>query len=427
MRSYGDWLFQEALWNDVYAAAEASRKYPNHWIHFTNERKLGIHLKKSHKDPYGIYFYNTSWIIDEENHRGFQYAITNKYFYIVKIKPSPNAVYLSKMSLSEAQEIAKRNGWYDEFMAVYNDPKKYLIKAPTDRKLWSRKLPGAIFYATADLLANGHMPDVTSPDQSSQFLLGKKSWLQTLKGIDYIVDRSGIITQNEPIQAVVLNVKSIDIVYFGENKRNSIEFDIAKAVLEKLGGTSYFKNGKINGEFQYDKKPVKAIFDLPNNIIYLNYFVDNMRVDYPLRYNFVFADYPKEYDISGITSEISNHLKKEKLTKTGKELYWNYQKMLEIAKELNLGKASKRIYTGDNKYTMILDDTFFGGGFMGRLETNAADRLKIYLATYGRENDLEITRTITKPKNEKDEKAKIEKIKQEFFNSIRPRKSEDQA
>lgn len=59
-------IINELIWDDSHTAAQAARKYPNAWIHFSKIPKLGINPRKGHRDPPGVYFYPCRWLLSDD-------------------------------------------------------------------------------------------------------------------------------------------------------------------------------------------------------------------------------------------------------------------------------------------------------------------------------------------------------------------------
>lgn len=253
-------LFEYGIhFRDARRAFTAMRRYPNAFVHFSKgithkdakgieQRapagpKLGINPRKTHRDPPGIYFYYSRWLMRSDDVSDSQYAVTSDHYWIVDIQKTPNSINLATVRWEKIEALAKRNGWHKALFAVSNDPGK-LRQGPMDvRKLRSA---GGRFWATMDYIAN---------------VSKEHSWLQMLKGVDAIFDPGrGYINANEPAQVIVLNPSIISVIEHGENRDNEarVQADAMKRVAEAMGGTFSFRDGDPSISAEVDGKPVTA-------------------------------------------------------------------------------------------------------------------------------------------------------------------------
>ncbi|MFA5489921.1 MAG: hypothetical protein WC284_11990, partial [Candidimonas sp.] len=183
-------ILTEHVWEDLYTAGQAVKRYPNKWIHFSNINKIGINPKKSHHDPHGIYFYPCKWLLSEDHSIYGGYGTSMDYYFICDIDTS-NCINLGNMTTKKAENIAKQNGWYDSYRKVVDENLfQYMRKVPSKNNL---RKPGGMFYSVMDFLVN----------QNDFSDIPQYTWGQLLKGIDGLYDPGyGIIASQEPAQLV---------------------------------------------------------------------------------------------------------------------------------------------------------------------------------------------------------------------------------
>ena len=329
-------FLQESGWDETYFhVVEMCRKYPNDWIHFTDVQKLGINPSARHHDPPGIYFYQCKWIANASNHSGFQYGINKKYFYIVRVKQS-DWLNLTQMKERYAYWLAEKNGWDREFMKALRYPEQYLSGNQMKKRLW--KKPGAVFYGTADGLANTDIFERRLP------------WSKSLKGIDALFDQgSGIIHQDEPKQLVLLNPQKGKVLYSGENKPdyNRSNKVVVDAIMKDYGGSSKWDQRKLKSKFVVSGVPIEIEFDLNNYEYYIEAFVKGKKI--VKRFRIDMGDWNSQ-TISSIKYNIKKFIEEFKPEMTGITLYWADQRKLKDAFEkIGLGAKGWRWYEFPNE------------------------------------------------------------------------------
>lgn len=342
-------VLTEGLWSEQYAAGAAMKKYPHKFIHFTNINKLGVNPKASHRDPQGIYFYPIRWLEDRMSYGGvIQYGVTMKYYYIVDIDLNAvGSVDLGRMSLARARAIATKNGWGDWFDKVYNNPEPYLKQGPMDPSLWKRKKAGAIFYATIDYLVN---------------VRKEITWLKALSGVPLLYDPGhGIINANEKSQALVIDRKAIKVLEYGENRDQSQKSYDASAIkaIERLGGTHYYDNKRLNGTVHLDGAPVHLSFDLGNLKMIAEYFFKGKKGGETFKVGFEALERTEDEVADYLVYKINTLKGKAEIE--GTEPSWSKEKIEAITKNIYGGTAKlQQLFTQDGSlHTSVMFDSSY--------------------------------------------------------------------
>lgn len=250
----------EVNWKDTSRLIPLLQKNRGRWAHFTKVDKLGIHPTKSHRDPYGIYFYPTDWLIDAETERltqGMQYGTTLPYLYLVDIDlTAQGGLVLSKVTWEQVAALAARNGWKEQF----------------------------------DQRASWKPPSYSKPDMAGAFLwhflddlnrTNQVPWNTALRGIPFIYDDgNAIIHSGEPAQIVVFDRSLIRNVEFFRNpdfrdeaepKADPTYMDSRRAmtsilniVREELGGTINFRTDPDVAQRPFNSEKPKAKYRGPS-------------------------------------------------------------------------------------------------------------------------------------------------------------------
>lgn len=263
----------EAIWSDLYSAGKVLPKYPDKYVHFSNVDKVGVHPRKSHKDPYGIYCYPVRWIL-ESGVEDSQYAMNFQYFFILDFDfTRPGAIELGTLKWSRALEIAKENGWDKHLIAAKGDREKYMRQAPVATK--SKGLDGALFYSVADRMVNE--PDYFPAVYKLPSL--KWTWGEVLHGIRIIVDDGyGIIARGEPYQAVAIDPRSYRVVYSGSNKPDykRLARTVGAELLRRFKTVeTWVRHGNVGGRFIFAESPVSI--EVYWKDVRITYIDDNRR------------------------------------------------------------------------------------------------------------------------------------------------------
>jgi hypothetical protein len=291
---------------------------PQYYIHFTDGVKdsrnddvpvIQINPKKYHNDIHAIYAYPISWLLKNFDGTGFQYGVSKKFYYIIKLKKSKNGLNFRTITDYELSKLAKNGNIENEYRLssealfritnnniVWKQIKKWIKTKYTELSSKESEAKDIIsnyisnnmfveddnfldyikevayytifrpiktqsiekydniycFYLIADLMCNSNAVYIKN--------LPKRSWTQIFKGIDYIIDTTGIINNNEPSQLVILNKKYIDIIKVGENKDNTFKNNdsVFDSAIKELGGSWKFLNDKYYFEYEYDNTKYKG-------------------------------------------------------------------------------------------------------------------------------------------------------------------------
>lgn len=262
----------EAKYTDITPLGEMLEKYRGRglWIHFSDPRKpertprdgdlpshglkqraplhpakVGINPKKTHLDPPGVYFYPVDWLLTHDRFlEGEQWATNWPEYIIADIDTSVTGLDLSTASREEIEDLAVRNGWADQFHEYIDDMRnkgRMPDPAPED------------FYADT---AWGVLKSLNQRQNENRV-----SWLRALRGLNYVLDRNGIIMRQEPEQICVFNPKIITVVDRGTQRRTDQndydKFDHWRYFLVKLFRTLAKRHG---GEVSWKaKRPVWVV------------------------------------------------------------------------------------------------------------------------------------------------------------------------
>lgn len=320
-------------WNSFKSAGQAIEKHPYAWVHFTDVPKLGINPQKTHRDPPGVYFYPTKFLI-QRNQAGFQYGLTMKYYYICNVDlRSGKGINLSNVRWDTVKSIAGRNGWIDwlmkgaalveaNFKLRRKDQRNWdflakssMANSPQGYALF--KKPGGLFYAVADYLASTGV-----------------SWVKLLRGVDYLFDPSyGIISPNEISQLCVMNTRLISILEFGENRDTYSQgyAQIVGAAAKEFGGTWRFRN-KLPEIILSGDKPMRIVYDHEGRLgtprIYFYYYKNGISVSDSEKIEGTFSEQAIESYVRSLVYYIGAHLKLAE--PKGVDLEWTEAKVRQF-------------------------------------------------------------------------------------------------
>lgn len=219
---------------DVYTSFMAAKKHldkNNLYLHFTNVYKLGINPQKTHADPHAVYFYPAKWILNEDNWKMFQYAVTMDYFFLAQVDTS-NFLHIPSITKQKADRIMKDVGLYDMWEKYGKD-----FDSNPPRKFWE----------FLDML-NVEPGKRNNEDHNS---LPHIKWNAFFKetGYDGFIDDKGIVNDGEPHQIGVFNQSTIKVLESGENKDIKSEYmkfykDVIKEFNIDVREQGYIHNGK---------------------------------------------------------------------------------------------------------------------------------------------------------------------------------------
>lgn len=394
--SFDGMLFKKSsLWEELYPAGEAMINNPNKWIHFTDFESLEINPEKSHKDPYGIYFYSASWLL--KNYAGFQYGMVKPHAYMADIKTRDvNGINLGRMTEYQAYDIADKNGWLMYYNKVRRYPEDYLSEGPMDKKLW--KKPGGVFYAAADALVNH--PDVFGDEKPSTPF----DWDQILNGLQYVYDPGrGIIASGEDKQIIVLDPSIIRNVQYIDNtpQYGKVALKTMTKIMNILGGDLKTQGEKIIGHFVYESSPVEIESDLENYRLFVHSFQKGIKYSETISLDGYEWGLSIDSDVDTFVYRIRNFLEKNPPEKKGKVLYWNKQRLRELMSGLGILGCERRDSISDKGQYVMWGD---GYGLFFKFITDLSDNLNInieqkigssdkkyqYNKTFNKGTDLEI-------------------------------------
>lgn len=254
----------EAKYTDITPLGEMLEKYRGRglWVHFSNPTKpgekprdgelppsglkqrspehpakIGINPKKFHMDPPGVYFYPIDWLLNHDRFlEGEQWATNWPTYIIAEIDTDVPGLDLSTVTTEEIGALAQQNGWDDLWQEYLADPKRYEKSEPA--AMWS-------------------LLKALNQRQG----LHRVPWLRALHGMNYVLDRKGIILRQEPEQICVINPKIITVVDRGTQRKTETQeydkFDHWRYLLVKLFGELTKRNG---GEVTWKaKRPVWTV------------------------------------------------------------------------------------------------------------------------------------------------------------------------
>jgi len=174
---------------------------PYYMVHYSDVEKLGLNPSSDYNTPLGIYAYPIVFFSLDQFYKGdLPFASDRKYMHIFVVKPQWRDKVLIVSSTAEVdkdsritkQELLKRNEKiFSQQDSIYRDD-------PSVRDMWNdieeesyfQTVPGVVWNITRDFFAQ------KNPRQWSQYLM-------KLYDIYGVIDQgSGMIHQNEPIQAV---------------------------------------------------------------------------------------------------------------------------------------------------------------------------------------------------------------------------------
>lgn len=388
-------------------------KYKNKFIHFSNgisieknqnskeeknEPMFQINIKKSHRDPYALYFYPISWLLKHDDFN--LYGTTMKYYYIVDIKTNDErGVKLNSMTEEKALEIARRNGWDKHLRIILTNPEKNLkpffehVNMPKSvRKLAKPNNPshyGFVFYCTADALINfkeGY--DEMFYDLPKQNF----TWNSCLKGVSFLYDKGkGIINANEPAQIAVLDKRIIKKIKFGINKDVSLGqgfyIDLAKKLIEKLNGkvTSILK-GHVFGEFNYNGFNVNIKTD-GINYCTITYFENGIQKTEKIKNDpsISMSQYIGKYEqMEYLYKQIINRLKTIKFSSKREDIMFDVETVKKVIQPIfnvkNIELISEYKKEDDSilcYYTSQNDGTFSNNVFVNVITKSKGNRIDV--------------------------------------------------
>ncbi len=196
-------------WEETHTAGQAAKRHPEAWIHFSRIPKIGVNpSNRQHHDPPGVYFYPIKWLLQHMDNRHGQYAVKFPHYFICSLPKAGHGIDLQKVSLRECTELANNNGWIVALNELCGDPTP--LKSGPLGDVRPEDDPGRFLWACMDYMAN---------------ITKERTWLQMLKGVDWIVDHGGIINAGEPHQVIVFNPRGYRVIESGTNK-----------VVDRLGG-----------------------------------------------------------------------------------------------------------------------------------------------------------------------------------------------
>jgi len=260
----------------------------NYFIHFTEVPKIGINPKQEHSDPYGIYFYPDSFILDIEKWSDFQYAINYPYYYIVTLKPETNLLHTKNINEELIEEILG-----EKLFKLFN-----LLKIDFKGKLNKR------FFSFLDMLN----AEPSKRKNLNHKKIPKITWNKIFNKTNYdgIYDTKGLIAEGEPEQLVLFYLNKINVEDFGKSEFNYSEnYKIIKGLMDKYNkpysfnkflnkeyiiGNDYYllKKTKNNSVFFYyldndqllrTKKFIPNFLDsFGNSLGELEYFIKNLNI-----------------------------------------------------------------------------------------------------------------------------------------------------
>lgn len=230
-------ILTELDWFDKSPLVKALRPHGGRWIHFSSLPKLGINPRKSHSDPYGIYFYPVDWLLtpNERLASGQQYGIDWPYYFLCDIQLDHRGYVLSGVTWADVEALAERNGWKVHYDAYRADPDAFPLKY-----YMKSSHPGDFLWHFIEVLAERKLT----------------TWNRAYRGVSYIYDdNNGIIHANEPHQIVVFDrrlIRNVDarrnnpaVSYRNQDKWEHWHFsltDMIETVAETYGGTLSWKH-----------------------------------------------------------------------------------------------------------------------------------------------------------------------------------------
>jgi hypothetical protein len=310
----------------------------NVFIHFATRSSLTSNPEPFHKDPRGLYFYPREWLLDKLDNPGFLYGIHRPFYFLVKV-PLSSMLKLKGLNKLEALKIARRNGWEEELLKAFDDPK--ILTGNVGTK--SNSVP-SIFYNTAFTLANRDIEGSKMP------------WTDTLKGIKGLYDNTGkgIIHSAEPAQLLVLEPSVITVISQGQNR------DLTKDRIEEAQELvkDAFKSVPENGWLKLDLagKPLFAQLDYP--ILKMRFYNDGHMVERIVGYPRDFEDAPVERIKDWMIYRIHNNKLGDP---PSKEQSWNIDMLEEMEGKIFNHKRSSYHFVEDGK--LVLKGTIPGGEY----------------------------------------------------------------
>lgn len=252
-----------------------------YFIHFTKVPKIGVNPKKSHKDPYGIYFYPDNFVLNVENWNVFQYALNFDYYYIVTLKPDTNLLYTKDITIETIKNILSEK-LYKLFDLIKKDFGGTLNKK---------------FFSFLDMLN----ADPKERNNEAHKKIPKITWNKIFKNTNYdgIYDTKGLIAKEEPKQLVIFHINKINVEDFGKNYFDYSEnHKILKNLVDKYNYPYDFAKF-VNNEYVIGNEYYILKKEEGHEVIY--YYLDENQI---LRTKKFYPRYLDDYGMSLIDLEI---------------------------------------------------------------------------------------------------------------------------
>lgn len=199
---------------------EPYRDDPDVFVSFTDILKMGVNPKTDWDDPIGIYAYPVSEMFSTYHGNNIPFAGERKYAFI--LRANGKMLELTQMGEDEVERdietmVAKfREAFYQplpsELDSTREDCKEY-FEGILEEWHWMLSPPGPGFWRISERMAS--FISNRFPNRERAMI-----WNSLLRscGYDGVVDRgAGIISDNEPAQALFLSISSFEVLGAGPN------------------------------------------------------------------------------------------------------------------------------------------------------------------------------------------------------------------